>query len=256
MRKTLLIEDFGFTDLCPCDAGFEDCEPSHKFGPSIRNYYLLHFVVSGRGRFTTARGEYTLEAGQAFLIKPGEVTVYQADAVDPWCYSWLGFRGKLSDAFSTLADVFEYDTSILDELKAAEVYEGRKEALYASICFKLYAKFTASAISPDYTSRVKGYINVHYMDNVTVTQIADTLGLNRKYLARIFKAKNGVSMQEYLIDKRLHEAKKLLLLGYNVEESAYMVGYRDPFGFSKAFKKKYGIAPISFKKNKKENRLP
>ena len=79
MRKTLLIEDRGFLDFSPCDAGREDCAPSHKFGPHIRNYYLIHFVISGKGTFSTDRGEYALGKGEAFIIKPGEVTVYQAD---------------------------------------------------------------------------------------------------------------------------------------------------------------------------------
>jgi len=91
------------------------------------------------------------------------------------------------------------------------------------------------------------YINAHYMDNVTISQIAESLGLNRKYLARIFKEKCGVTMQEYLINKRLHEGKKLLRLGYTVEESSYMVGYSDPFGFSKAFKRRYGVPPSEYK---------
>ena len=86
------------------------------------------------------------------------------------------------------------------------------------------------------------------MENVTISGIAESLGLNRKYLARIFKESRGISMQEYLISKRLHEAKKLLLSGYGASESAYMVGYSDPFGFSKAFKRKYGVPPSAVKK--------
>ena len=54
-------------------------------------------------------------------------------------------------------------------------------------------------------------------------------------------------MQQFLINKGLHEAKKLLSRGFNVEESARMVGYSDPFAFSKAFKKKYGVSPIKCK---------
>jgi AraC-like DNA-binding protein len=86
------------------------------------------------------------------------------------------------------------------------------------------------------------------MENVTISGIAESLGLNRKYLARIFKESRGISMQECLISKRLHEAKKLLLSGYGASESAYMVGYSDPFGFSKAFKNKYGVPPSAMKK--------
>ena len=85
------------------------------------------------------------------------------------------------------------------------------------------------------------------MENVSIEEISKLLGLNRKYLSRIFKDAYGVTMQEYLIDRRLSEASKLLKTGCSVEETAYLVGYNDPFGFSKAYKKRYGNSPSSEK---------
>lgn len=247
MRKIYLLENKGFSDFSPCDAGREDCEPGHKFGPRIRNYYLIHFVLSGEGSFTTPRGECKVKSGEAFLIKPGEITVYEADSNAPWEYIWLGFRGNLSDRFAILGDVFEYPRDITDDLEGAFATElGREEAL-TSVIFKLAALLFSEHAGNDYQNQVKSYIDTHYMENITISDIAQTLSLNRKYLARIFKEKNGISMQEYLINKRLYEAKKLLLQGYTVEESSYMVGYSDQFGFSKAFKKRYGISPVRCK---------
>ena len=116
MRYIQLIEDKGFVDFSPCDAGKEDCMPSHRFGPHVRNYYLIHFVISGKGRYTTSRGEYTLGRGEAFLIKPGEVTVYEADAETPWTYVWVGFRGRLASEFeSVLSSVINQEDSSSEE---------------------------------------------------------------------------------------------------------------------------------------------
>ena len=55
-------------------------------------------------------------------------------------------------------------------------------------------------------------------------------------------------MQDYLTKKRMKEAKKLLHAGFNVSQTAFSVGYRDQFVFSKAFKKYYGISPSQTKK--------
>ena len=85
------------------------------------------------------------------------------------------------------------------------------------------------------------------MENVSIQEISHLVGLNRKYLSRIFKDTYGITMQEYLIDRRLTEASKLLKLGYSVEDTAYMVGYNDPFGFSKAYKKRFGNSPSNEK---------
>lgn len=246
MRKTVLVENKGFLDLFAYDAGYENCEASHKFGPYIRSYYLIHFVIKGEGEYESPRGKYKLKEGEAFLIKPGEVTVYRASDKNPWNYVWIGFGGKLSSRFDELPDTFEYDVSAVSELKAAIESNAGREELLTGFLFKLCASLLCETEKYDYPNKVINYINAHYMENVTISDIADSIGLNRKYLARIFKQKNGLTMQEFLINKRLHEAKKLLKLGYNVEQSAYMVGYRDSFGFSKAFKKHYGKAPVYY----------
>ena len=250
MRTIYFIENKGFSDFLPCDAGRERCEPCYKFGPHIRNYYLIHFVVSGEGKFSTPRGEYTVRAGEAFFIRPGEITTYEADAKNPWEYVWVGFKGDLACRFDALGDVLEYAEDLIDELESAFCSEVGREELVASVIFKLSGTLFAERSANDYPNRVKSYIDAHYMENLSISDIADMLSLNRKYLAKIFKDKIGISMQEYLINKRLHEAKKLLKLGHSVEQAAGMVGYSDQFGFTKAFNQRYGSSPSSYKGNK------
>ena len=248
MRKVVMLENRGYTDIMPTDIGFEDCEPRHTFGPAIRKHFLIHFVIDGEGSFKTDRGEYKLTAGQAFLIKPGEVTVYSADSRRPWTYYWIGFSGNEAQKLSDLPDVFRYDATAVRDIKEAMASNGGREELACAAVFRLLAYLGSGSGAADYPTKVEHYINLHYMENVTISGIAESLGLNRKYLARIFKESRGISMQECLISKRLHEAKKLLLSGYGASESAYMVGYSDPFGFSKAFKHKYGVPPSAIKK--------
>ena len=69
--------------------GTEQCAPSHSYGPAARPYYLLHHVLKGKGTFSCCGKEYSLQPGQGFLIVPGQVTRYQADAADPWQYLWI-----------------------------------------------------------------------------------------------------------------------------------------------------------------------
>jgi AraC-like DNA-binding protein len=248
MRKVVMLENRGYTDIMPTDMGYEDCEPRHTFGPALRKYFLIHFVTDGEGSFKTARGEYKLSAGQAFLIKPGEVTVYSADSRNPWTYFWIGFSGNEAKRLLSLPDVFYYDPSTVRDIEEAIESAGGREELASAAVFRMLASLETGSGVTDYPTKVEHYINLHYMENVTISGIAESLGLNRKYLARIFKESRGISMQECLISKRLHEAKKLLLSGYGASESAYMVGYSDPFGFSKAFKNKYGVPPSAMKK--------
>jgi AraC-like DNA-binding protein len=209
----------------------------------VRNYLLIHFVKSGTGTFECPRGKYSVRAGEAFVIYPGEITVYEADSKNPWEYLWIGFSGSLADRFCTLGDVFTYTPDTLHSLEYAIGLECGREEYLTGALFTFYSTIIGSEHCTDHTAKVTAYINAHYMEPVSIAGIADMLGLDRKYLARIFRERVGTSMQKYLITKRLHEGKKLLLNGYTVAEAAAMVGYCDQFAFSKAFKEKYGVAP-------------
>ena len=87
-----------FLDLRLYQYGWEQCSPLHSFGPFVRNHYLFHYVISGKGSMDWTdqdgvRREYRLKADQGFLISPGQVSTYSADEKDPWKYVWLEFDG-------------------------------------------------------------------------------------------------------------------------------------------------------------------
>ena len=73
--------------------GHESCAPGHFFGPAIRTHYLLHVILKGKGIYRTGSKEYSLKEGEGFLIKPQEVTYYEADPLEPWEYAWVSFAG-------------------------------------------------------------------------------------------------------------------------------------------------------------------
>ena len=82
-------------DLFYC--GREKCEPGWRFGPYVRENYVIHVVTDGRGRFFTGTQQAELSRGQMFIIYPGEESVYEADSEDPWTYMWIGFNGHMAE---------------------------------------------------------------------------------------------------------------------------------------------------------------
>lgn len=64
-----------------------------RLGAGVRDHYLLHYVVSGRGTYETESRTFVLSAGDAFLARPETPILYQADREDPWEYYWVGFAG-------------------------------------------------------------------------------------------------------------------------------------------------------------------
>ncbi|ANY66248.1 hypothetical protein BBD42_07045 [Paenibacillus sp. BIHB 4019] len=79
--------------------GKEECEHGHSWGPGLRDLYIIHYVISGSGEFSTGGETYQLSQGQGFLITPGAIVHYTANEADPWVYSWVGFDGLHARAF-------------------------------------------------------------------------------------------------------------------------------------------------------------
>ena len=102
MQKSEMIINRNFCDINPRIVGSEDCDPAHSYGPALREYYLIHYVVQGQGRFCCAGEEYRLGAGDLFMTAPGEVMYYEADLRHPWSYIWAGFEAETSIHFLDL----------------------------------------------------------------------------------------------------------------------------------------------------------
>ena len=249
MRDITLLNR-SFADLNPLIIGEEECEPAHQYGPAVRNYTLLHFVVRGKGYFQRDGVTYPVSGGQVFVIRPDEVTTYFADESDPWYYQWIGFDGSLAKRFASLSPVFSYTTNWVEKMLAIDPNQGMVEYRVASLLFEMYAEiFAADKPQNHYVKRVKNYIDALYMQPLRVEEIADKMNLDRRYLSRLFKSRTGKTVQEYLIDVRINEAKKQLERGASVAEAAQLSGYDDVCNFSKMFKRITGISPKSWRKS-------
>ena len=83
----------------------------------------------------------------------------------------------------------------------------------------------------------------------TVARLARKVGLSRAAFARRFALVSGRSPLRYLTDLRLALAANCLEHGDDsLAEVAQHVGYRSEFSFSRAFKRKYGVAPGTFRR--------
>lgn len=247
-HTNIAIQNRGFHDINPIQCGYESCLPNYCFGPAIRHFYLIHCVLLGQGTFECPSGSYTLSAGEAFLIKPEEVTVYTADSRNPWTYVWIGFDGAYANKLEELtAPVFHAPVGLFRDILEAERLPAMREEYLAGKIFLLLSELFGAQKNENYADMAADFIAANYLQDIKIRDVAKAVGLDQRYLSRLFKSKMDCSMQEYLIRHRMEEAARLLQKGFLVTEAAAMVGYRDPFVFSKAFKHYYGSAPKTFR---------
>jgi len=96
------------------------------------------------------------------------------------------------------------------------------------------------------------FIETNFHNNIYIQQLAELSFMSVRNFQRIFKEATGSSPNGYLLELRIQHASKLLIETesaiYSVSEQ---VGITDWFYFSKAFKKKFGVSPLAYRKQNK-----
>lgn len=273
-----VFQDERFMDLTIYQYGYEHCESLKSFGPYVRNNYLFHYVISGKGTLLSNDERerpfrYDISAGKGFLIEPGYVNTYYADRDEPWEYVWVEFGGLRAKECMELAGlsykspVFtttepEYGERILDEMMTIVKSQNASSLelighLYL-FCDDLI-KYSSSRkqtqggnLSEFYVREAVVYIEHNYAKNITVEELARMCKLDRSYFGKIFKKVLGQSPQEFLIHYRMAKAADALIVGNeSVGDIGVSVGYPNILHFSRAFKGVYGMSPREYRQKNK-----
>ena len=91
------------------------------------------------------------------------------------------------------------------------------------------------------------YIEQHFTEEITISEIASAAGITPQYLCRVFSRRTGMRPFQYISSRRIQYAKTLLAPGkISVSEAARLSGYNDTSYFCKCFKSREGISPAKF----------
>ena len=105
-------------------------------------------------------------------------------------------------------------------------------------------------------SAAKKYIQSHFQEKITLTDMAKAVHLSDIYFHTVFTESTGISPHEYLIDCRLEHAKKLLWnTAINISEVSEKSGFGAQQYLTRVFKKKVGMTPAMYRKNFQKNYL-
>jgi AraC-like DNA-binding protein len=257
--RSILLSNLNLKDINPMECGEEYCANNFQAGPTSRQYFLLHFIFSGTGTFFTKDKEYTVSKGQIFIMHPFEVVHYRAEPSDPWHYCWVGFEMSIDAPVLKSSSVIDIQQAehIFSSIRNADQVGTHKEFYICGKIYELLSMFEQVEIlkkskADEYIRKAKQYIDINYMHQITVEQIANDLNIDRSYFSTIFKKYMGKSPQQYLIDVRLENAAELISnYDCSISDAAVGSGYFDIFNFSKMFKQKFGVSPAVYAKKRK-----
>ena len=236
------------------DYGYHETEPAHSFGPAVRPYYLIHFIKSGEGTFINNNKAVKLKGGDAFIIRPGEVTTYYADTKNPWVYYWISFNGSYAQKLmesTTDKDIATFKkqglVALMDAIDTTVSDEIGTLALLLTVLNSL--KTETIKVKDDFIQEAINYIENNYFKEFNASSLADDLKVSRAYFTTTFTKRTGETPYNYLLKIRIEKAKEYLTKSnLSVTEIAYSVGFSSLERFSELFKLKVGVSPSEFKK--------
>lgn len=78
-------------------------------------------------------------------------------------------------------------------------------------------------------------------------ELADLCGLSVRQLTRGFRASRGSSLGDYIEQRRMENAKRMLMTGESIKSIAFAMGFASPSSFTYAFRRAVGISPTHFR---------
>lgn len=264
----LRTSEFPSKELSVFEVGYEDVKPREPYQYEELDYYLIHFIVQGRGIFSINDETYQLEKGEGFFIPPHTKNNYFPLASDPWSYRWIGVKGnkaaglffkaglgnrkfiyhaqnfkQLNERFSKCYDYFYKE----QWLGAIGVFYEIINQLSIELENKSFAKIT---VAEHYVTDTIDLIKDNYDNsNLAIEDIADQLQIDRTYLSKLFNKYIAISPKKYLIQYRLNNATSLLIhTNKSITEIAIQSGFSNYSTFSKTFTKYRHISPSEYRK--------
>lgn len=251
--------------------GRSDTMAGHRFGPAVRPYYLIHYILAGSGTFQVNGVDYHLHSGQGFFIEPNYQTYYIADELTPWSYVWLGFIGSYATvliqqlAISEQTPIFNNNhyyelADCVNQIIQHPLMNTATELRANSYLLRFLSLIADSTVvsghratqrSP-YVDRAIAYLAQH-VTTASADQLARAVNLDRSYLSTLFKQSTDLTPGQYIRNFRITKARHLLESSMlPIEKVAQQCGYDHANSFTRIFKQTYGMTPREYRRQVRE----
>jgi AraC-like DNA-binding protein len=255
--------------------------------PHAHDFLVLVYVERGGGRIRLDDREWRVEAGDVLLVAPGEVVTFDEpdlpradgwsvyfppDVIEPGdpgaFLSWrahpllfpfvrgvAGGAQRLHVPPEQRAAFVEHIVAVDREVR--ERRDGCNEAAIAHLTLLLVAVSRLAAdVSDDLVLRdepqlaaVFDAIEAGFRAPLTLADVAATVGLTPGHLTTVVGRKTGRTVQQWITERRMVEARRLLAeTELTVEAVGARVGYRDPGYFARRFRRAHGASPLEWRR--------
>jgi AraC-like DNA-binding protein len=255
-------------DIQIINIGFSHNEPNYSYGYDRREYYILHYIISGCGTYTVNGETYSLAENDGFIVPPDTTVIYRADKKDPWTVYWVGFHGKKAAHYLECMNIkpsrpiFHFDEKhflidCMEKLYAEIQSPNISFAFILGYFYQLIGYIQKGATKeqkqnlPDpnyYYRNALRYVRHNLRLPLKVQDVADYIGLSSSQLYRIVKKESGLSPHDLIVQIKMEKACEMLRnTNISVQEISLLLGYEYTSHFFLVFKKTIGTTPGEYR---------
>ncbi|NQU44313.1 helix-turn-helix transcriptional regulator [bacterium] len=250
--------------------GIWPCARDHDHIPTEpHTWYTLFVCTAGKGFLLTGNKRFQVAAGELlFLFKDLSMRRIGSVKDDPWSFAYSRFDGDEAEErirrtgatpdnpvirmgeldtvmrlYREMQDVLARGHTIPNLLYAASI----QEKILSFIAF--HRNLTLWERAADFhLEPILNYMTDHLAKPLTLDELAAKTGMSRSYFTRRFRIKTGYAPMEYMIRTRIQKACEYLENSeLNIARIAELVGYDDPYYFSRLFRKITGVPPTAYR---------
>ena len=248
----------------PLQCGHFIYEPGYFLKRDSYDSFLLMYIQKGELDLEINRHKYHVSSNNFILLDCYERHSYSTSA--GWECLWCHFDGVTARNYygiitSHLGNVFAMPDPYPVLAKLSSIYNvfhtGAvvREPLLSKYLNDIMTEFMLYLPVKNKTQNFSGaaektitYINEHFAENISVTDLAEKAGLSHYYFIRAFKRETGFTPHEYVLNTRIATAQYLLKnTRLKVKDICYQTGFSDESIFCSAFKKRLGMTPTQYR---------
>ncbi len=237
--------------------------------------YILIYCAEGEGWYELDSQRNKVSANQVFILPKNKTHAYGSNHKNPWTIYWIHFDGQAASCFaadlnkpllispqndSRIEERFKLFDEIFATLRNGYSKNNLEYSTTALFHFLGSIKSLTSYRNCTHCSDQQKDIAdeaIHFMrENIrkrlTLKEIADYLGISSSHLSAIFNKKTGYSPLNYLSHLKIQEACHYLdFSDMKINQISLIIGFDDPFYFSRLFSKVMGVSPSDYRSRKK-----
>ncbi|WP_163580914.1 AraC family transcriptional regulator [Gracilibacillus saliphilus] len=279
-------KNFNPKSVFPLEIVFQDTKtPQRELPNHFHDWYEIVYVYSGTGSFFIEGSIYQMKKGDLFTLPGNSIHYSIPDSSNPVTSTAIFFNPvlvqnrNLGDTFSFL-DIFEksvrfnhyqHELNHSDQQKMEDILErmytetSEKEYGYRhsilnylqllliyfnrTILLKRNHHKTSNSYVQRWLEEVFAFIENHYTEDITLTDLSLHANVSIAHLSRVFKQMTGLNISEYIVTKRILLAKDILLkTEENNANIASQCGFESLPHFYRTFRKYIGMTPSQYRK--------